>query len=115
MFVQTRWGVRRRKFRRKVQMKAGIDPLLAGDFSGSFRVLHKYHRAHRRNSSSSDALQRAVGVLSIPSPIVGVQDKKSRGRIIGVTLSRITSIACADWSRGHSEFLRSRSYYLPFA
>jgi hypothetical protein len=71
------WNSRRRERRGEVEVEASVDPMIAGNYSGAFRVFHENHGAHRRDSAAQDAVQGAVGRFAIPAPVIGVHDKET--------------------------------------
>ena len=77
MFDEPCRTARRRKWRREVEVEAGVDSLFPGDCRGPLRILHEDHGAHRRDGPTKNALKGPVGGLVVPSPIVGVDDEET--------------------------------------
>jgi len=75
-------AVRLRERGSKVQVQASVDFLFPGDPRSRFGILHEDHCAHRRNDSAMNAFQGSLGRLTIPAPIVGVDDKEAALRYL---------------------------------
>ncbi len=63
----------------QIQMQAGVDAMLGGKSSPSFRVWLEDHRTNRRKNAGTRALDHAIGRENVSSPIVGINDNGIRG------------------------------------
>ena len=75
MLEQLRANSPGRKLRRKIQVEPSVNFLFNRNTRRSLRILHEYHRTDGGNRTGQKALQRAIGGMAIPPPVVCVDDQ----------------------------------------
>src|ERR1700721_1055734 len=85
-----------RKRRCEIQMETRVDSPIPGNCRGSNRILHKYHSADGRHRPPTNAFKSSLGVLMVPAPIIGVDDKRTHARGIAVLMERRHT--CRDYT-----------------
>jgi hypothetical protein len=83
--------VRRRKWRRKIEVETSVDSRFSGHRCSPLRILHEDHGTHGRDSSAKGAIKDPFGRSGLSAPIVGVYDEKTSSRHITAPACRLAS------------------------
>ena len=73
-----------RKWRRKVEVKAGIDSLLTRDGCSPLGIRHEDHGTDGRDAAATNAVGGSLSSFPVPSPIVGIDDENTHVTAVSI-------------------------------